>query len=288
MRFSLFAKSPEELTEALFLAAAKGNIDEVCDLVEAGANPNSCNSDFTPLQLAVLYKRAELACALVKLRADPNAPNRIGNTPLFLTCPRNNVEMARLLVRLGADPNKVVNFSATPLSAAAYWGYERMVRALLELRADPAIPDDSGLTPAQKASQGNITNIVAIVAMLQNPEQVRAEDVVPVPLYQPKTLKKCCAEFIYLPPHNRGGFFISPPATSDVTTDQVTQDEADDTEFIYLPPHNRGGFFISPPATSDVTTDQVTQDEADDEVSQQDHSAFFAYPGVASHKIGMK
>lgn len=76
------------LDKQLFVAAGKGNVAAVADLLARGADVNTSNS--------------------------------YGVTPLFMAADKANVELVKLLLRHGADPNiKELQWGKTPLGVAS-------------------------------------------------------------------------------------------------------------------------------------------------------------------------
>lgn len=87
-------------------------------LLDKGADPNSKRSDdlYTPLHSAVYEGNQELIQLLLKKKADIDAKNSIGDTPLHMAVARCEVAIVRLLLDAGANPHVTNNFDgASPL-----------------------------------------------------------------------------------------------------------------------------------------------------------------------------
>jgi ankyrin repeat protein len=116
----------EDLNLASLQAIAKGDREAVLNLLARGVNVNGrVNDGPTPLDMAVVADRPE---------------------------------MARLLVAHGADVNAQRENGWTPLHVAAFEGRCNMVRVLIEEGADVAAATADGLTPsdiAKRAGHGN-------------------------------------------------------------------------------------------------------------------------------------
>ncbi|KAJ8668920.1 hypothetical protein QAD02_000179 [Eretmocerus hayati] len=98
-------------------AIAKGDAESVNSLLKAGASPNDVdNEGDTPLLLAVLSDRTDLAQQVIEAGANVNATlDSYGNTNLHLAVMKRNTEMVQLLLSSGALPNSVNNDGNTPL-----------------------------------------------------------------------------------------------------------------------------------------------------------------------------
>jgi len=96
--------------EAFWKACKSGNYKKVKLLLNKGVNPDIRSDDGeTPLiwvsteNPSKYYKIAEL---LIKYKADINACDAYGTTPLIEACNGGNYYVAKLLIKKGADVNK--------------------------------------------------------------------------------------------------------------------------------------------------------------------------------------
>jgi ankyrin repeat protein len=98
------------------------------------------------LTQAAAWAEAGQVAALLRARADPNAPDRDGSTPLYSASVQNMADNARVLLSAGADPNveSGTGEEGLPLCAAACWGHDATVRELLAGGADPNLREDHG------------------------------------------------------------------------------------------------------------------------------------------------
>jgi len=155
-------------------------------LLDAGADINKPDPDnVSPLILALVNLRYDMAMNLIERGADINQWDYFGRTPLYaavdthLVPGRSNrgdlpalekhtaYEVAKLLLEKGANPNlslklyppareivydrgndfNVMNTGATPIQHAAYLGDTQMMKLLLEHGADWSQPNAYGVTP---------------------------------------------------------------------------------------------------------------------------------------------
>uniref|UniRef100_A0A3B5PTP8 Cyclin-dependent kinase inhibitor 2C (p18, inhibits CDK4) n=1 Tax=Xiphophorus maculatus TaxID=8083 RepID=A0A3B5PTP8_XIPMA len=107
-------------------ASACGKLEEVLDLLKAGADVNGLN-EFrrTPLQVAMLGN-TELVRALLAAGADPNARDHILNLTVTHDAAREGfAETVRELVNHGADVNLADEIGNLPLHLAAREGFNK-------------------------------------------------------------------------------------------------------------------------------------------------------------------
>ena len=87
----------------LLVAAAKGMVEDVAELIKGGADVNQTDSlKRTPLHMAALKGHTATVDALVQARADVNAVDTAGKTPLDRAKEYGHTEVARLLEAAGS------------------------------------------------------------------------------------------------------------------------------------------------------------------------------------------
>lgn len=119
----------------LMLAARSGDLEQVMELLAAGAEPDPVGIA-TPLYFAAQGGHNEIAILLLESGADPNAQSDWG-TPLHIAARRKHMGIAKILLRQGADPNsKGGELDNTPLHEAAYVGATEIGRLLIDLGAN--------------------------------------------------------------------------------------------------------------------------------------------------------
>ncbi len=158
----------EEAVNALFDAINMDDRQVVGALIEAGV-PVDARNEFgdTPLILAVHRGRYEMAQFLLDMKADPNAKNAEGFTPLFYGV-RQNLGMLDLLFAHGAAyPEGKAPAIAARLTEATFAGYDRVVEAALAAGADPntVAPNcDDACLLHLAAQNGNPRMVKALIA----------------------------------------------------------------------------------------------------------------------------
>jgi len=174
---------------ALLLAAREGHADAVRALVEGGADINNVGTGekMSPLVMAIVNGRFDLARYFLERNADPNLANIQGLTALYAVLDMQwapyswrpqpiasqeqtrHLELIQMLLERGANPNarlmKRVWFRALPndstwvdpVGGTPFWRAAQAVdvpamRLLIKGGADPKLPTFEGVTPLMVAS----------------------------------------------------------------------------------------------------------------------------------------
>ena len=120
----------------LLMAAGHGHADVVQLLLEAGADPNTADSNGNlPLTVAAMQSHEDVARLLMDGGADPSAAadNEEGDTPLTLAAIQGCLGIVRLLlVEGGVDANALGPDGCAALHSAHALGHEEVVRLLLD------------------------------------------------------------------------------------------------------------------------------------------------------------
>ncbi len=113
-------------------------------------------------RLADAIKRQDEAAVrtLLRQKADINAPDVEGMTPLHWAAHNGSVEMVRALLAAGAKPNATNRYGVTPLHEAATLGNALMVNALLKAGADSNAAYGDGETPLMIAARTGNPEVV--------------------------------------------------------------------------------------------------------------------------------
>lgn len=113
-------------------AIRSGDSAAVLALVKQRADVNAPEADgATPLHWAVHMDDQASVDALLKAGAKPNAANMYGVTPVMLAAENGNAALIERLLKAGADPNLAMPSGETPLMTAARTGRAQAVAALI-------------------------------------------------------------------------------------------------------------------------------------------------------------
>ena len=102
---------------------------------------------------AVMNRDHAALQALLKKKADVNAPQRDGATALHWAVYHDDAEAADLLLRAGAKPNVANRAGMTPLAMAAYYGTPPLIDRLLKAGADAKALGPNGETMLMYAAR---------------------------------------------------------------------------------------------------------------------------------------
>jgi ankyrin repeat protein len=168
---------------ALHYAVRQGNVEAVDALLDRGADVNGVSADHTtPLMLATINGRFDLAMHLLERGADPKIATVAGGTPLYRVvdlqwAPKSSypqppdarqqqtgyLDLMKALLERGADPNARLSRAlwytryggpegidpagATPFWRAAEVGDVDAMRLLVAHAADPSTKTNEGISP---------------------------------------------------------------------------------------------------------------------------------------------
>jgi len=134
-------------------AARAGNLDEVRQLLDSGANiEDRDKTRETPLISAALAGSDEVVAELIKRGADVTARNDRGLTPLHAAAYGGSLESVKLLVDAGAAVNDADDkFKVTSLIMASEENHADIVAFLVEHGADIEQKERHGYTALTRA-----------------------------------------------------------------------------------------------------------------------------------------
>jgi ankyrin len=139
----------------LHVLARKGDVGRVALLLKVRADVNARDTDgYTPLAYACTFDHAIIICLLLDKGADPRAVSKVGFTCLHLATWGGHEEAVRLLLAKGVDPSDTgPTLPLTALYLASEYGHEGIARLLLANGADPNGSDQFDRTPLDCAAQ---------------------------------------------------------------------------------------------------------------------------------------
>ena len=127
---------PQDLAEGLCFAAAEGNVAQVLDLLDRGADPNAQDRLRTSaLHHAADFGHAEVIRILVLRGGDPNGKGLLGVTPLMLAAGKGHAEVVKALIEAGADVHAKAETGSTALMRAEQREHAEVVEMLKQAGA---------------------------------------------------------------------------------------------------------------------------------------------------------
>ena len=140
---------------ALQTAAFKGDLGEVQALIENKADVNAVNKDgATPLFMAAQGGHREIMALLLDHGADAKQARRNdGVSPLYIAAQQGHREIVALLLNHGADAKQGTTNGRTALHVAAFHGHREIVALLLKHGADKSAKATTGQRPIDFARQ---------------------------------------------------------------------------------------------------------------------------------------
>ncbi len=155
-------------------AAQEGDVETVKALLKS--NPRlvfSKQNGATPLHYAAAHDHADVAEVLIAFKADVNARDGEGLTPLFWAV-EWGPSVVELLLANHANVEIKDEDGLTPLSEATRMGRKHLVELLLAYKADIHVTDPHGYTPLHVAAAYNRGDIAQL--LLANKAEVDAKD----------------------------------------------------------------------------------------------------------------
>ena len=96
----------------------------------------------------------------LNLKAEVNAKNEYGITPLHLAAWNNSRAVARLLISSGAEVNEKDKWGETPLHRAARYNHLAVTELLISSGAEVDVKDNRGLTPLDRAKSQEMKTLL--------------------------------------------------------------------------------------------------------------------------------
>ncbi len=131
--------TPAELKSytGLHVAAATGDVGAIERGIGAGEKPDVTDRNGrTPLHVAVFMHKGDVARALLRRGADPNALDAQRYDIITIAAVANDVEMLKLAIEGGCRATNITSpYDGTALIAAAHLGHAEVVRLLIAAKA---------------------------------------------------------------------------------------------------------------------------------------------------------
>ena len=108
-------------------------------------------------------RRLHIARLLLAARADPNAADAVGNTPLMDATRTGDAELVTLLIGAGAGVNVRNSSGAAPVLMAAQFGLQEIAQTLVAARADLTVRDADGKAAVDLARAGGHQGVVQLL-----------------------------------------------------------------------------------------------------------------------------
>jgi bla regulator protein BlaR1 len=131
------ARRTRALDRALYEAAKDGDLDEVNQIIQAGADVNGViQGDGSPLIGAAQSGVLAIARRLLDAGADPSLPVEGDGSPLIQAAARGHLDIVTLLLDRGADVNQIVPGDENALMCASEQGQLPVVQLLVKRGAN--------------------------------------------------------------------------------------------------------------------------------------------------------
>lgn len=125
------------LDHALYKAAQGGDVTDIDELLNAGANVNcALEGDGSPLIGAAREGRLAAVRLLLDRGADPNMAVPGDGNPLIMAAREGHADVVSLLLDRGANINQIVSGDENALIQASGGGHDRTVKLLIDRGAD--------------------------------------------------------------------------------------------------------------------------------------------------------
>merc|ERR1712170_66419 len=134
-------------------------------------------SGFQAVGLASLKGHANLCQILLDKKADVNAKDKDGETPLMKASAQGHLEVVRLLLSAGADPDAIDRNDMSAIKKAARWGHtDCMMELLPKVKDDPRQLKHCLLFGRLNGHEGVEAAMAEVLAPPPEPEAIADED----------------------------------------------------------------------------------------------------------------
>ncbi|XP_075354484.1 ankyrin repeat domain-containing protein 6 isoform X5 [Mycteria americana] len=151
------------LSERLLVAAYKGQVENVVQLINKGAKVAVTKHGRTPLHLAAHKGHLHVVQVLLKAGCDLDIQDDAGNTPLHLACQNSHSQSTRVLLLGGSRADLKNNAGDTCLHVAARYNHLPIVRVLLSAFCSVHEKNQAGDTALHVAAALNHRKVVKLL-----------------------------------------------------------------------------------------------------------------------------
>ncbi|MBI5430723.1 MAG: ankyrin repeat domain-containing protein [Nitrosomonadales bacterium] len=157
------------MTTGLFEAVKAGDVSRAQQILAAGADANSRDSDgATPLMAAAHSGNLAMVRAFIAAGADVNASDERGWTALAKATynhelKRGFADVAQALIAAGANIEAAISYGVRPLMLAAGYGETAVVETLLEAGAEVTARNEGGLTALMMVKQKHYIDVINLL-----------------------------------------------------------------------------------------------------------------------------
>lgn len=169
---------PTRTTEAappIVLAVRTGDMAALKAAIAAGGGTEAQErmSQRTALHFASEAGNKDAVAMLLEAKANPNAADRTGKTPVSMAAEKGHAEILKALLAAGGDANVRDQVQGSPLLWASGLGTPETVTILLAAGASPNIEDVNGMTPLMwAASIGKPETVGLLLGKGANPKSI--------------------------------------------------------------------------------------------------------------------
>jgi hypothetical protein len=151
---SVEASGRQDASAPVHQAAAAGDVEQINQFARNKADLNALDSfGYTPLKRAIQGFHPEAVKALLDGGANPNAKDAEGSTPLMQACLRGQKDVVDMLLAAKADTSLTNRSGSTALHAAVETAQLEIVEALVAAGADVNPVNNRRETPLSIAQQ---------------------------------------------------------------------------------------------------------------------------------------
>lgn len=158
----------ESQNSPLSLAITRDDLDMVQLLLDAGAEFEWPELNYSALQMVAPFAGADVTQALLNAGAHPDGVGEQLGIPLASAAFEGNYEVVAVLLNAGANPNVVLDNGQrtfTPLYSAAYSGDLESVRLLIQAGADPSFRSNDGYSAAEWADYNGYPEVAEFLRL---------------------------------------------------------------------------------------------------------------------------